>query len=576
MKKYLTGCACALLAFLMIVPFVGCNGGNPAETTETPEEITTAGIPEETDPPVQPILNADLVNYALVRPQSLSDALLDQIGVLFQKLKKEYGIAEYKDDFYREDVPMYAIGEYEIIVGNTNRPETAAFLSELKYNDYGYALVGKKIVIAGHSEAATINAIEEFIANVLLDESKEEGVFYTAEYDLLCKLDYNIGTLLIGDVSIQEYKIVYPKKNTNSSKIAAQMIADAIAEASGIVIDVVNDDEAVSEYEILVGATNRNTEDEITAMAAKLSATEALIKSDGKKITVFGSTSTSMLVAANALISKLDTDKTEKLSISLEPELLCKYDDSILTAMSFNVWVSGKTVERNERVLTMVRNYFPDTIGFQEVDPVWLATLNAGLKDQYAYVGEGRNGGASGEYNPIFYKKEIFDLIDSGTRWLSETPEKPSKVEESSLNRIYTYALLERKSDGTRVMVVNTHLEHTSSAARVKQAEVLLKFLESVSEYPVVLTGDFNCVASASEYSKIVSGFMSNSYDLADNKINKAATFTNYGSSSKIIDFVFVSPKNVAVTSYKVCNEAINGDFPSDHHPVLIEYTVLN
>lgn len=575
MKKYLIRLACTLLAFVMILPILGCNGGSPEETTSGGDE-SSFELPEETKEETQPILAADLTKYALIRPEKVSDDLLAQINVLFQTLKKDFGISEYKDDFYKEGVPLYEIGEFEIIVGKSDRPETEAFLSDLKYNDYGYALIGKKIVIAGHSDAATINAIESFITNVVLNENAKEGIFYTSEYDYLKRLDYTVDSLFIGDVSIKEYKVVYPKKNSNSEKIAAQMIADAIAETCGIVVDVVNDDDEVSEYEILVGGTNRNTDAEISEMGANLGATEAVIKYDGKKITVFGVTSTAILVASNELTSKLETEKAERLTISLESELLCKYDDSILTAMSFNVWVSGKTVERNERVLTMVRNYFPDTIGFQEVDSIWLATLNAGLKDQYAYVGEGRNGGSSGEYNPIFYKKEIFNLIDSGTRWLSDTPEKVSKVEESSLNRIYTYALLERKSDGTRVMVVNTHLEHTSSAARVKQAAVLVEFLESVSEYPIILTGDFNCESSSSEFSKVISGGVSNSFDLADKKINKAATFTSYGSSSKIIDFVLVSTKGMAVSSYKVCNEAINGDFPSDHHPVIIEYTVLN
>ncbi len=249
-------------------------------------------------------------------------------------------------------------------------------------------------------------------------------------------------------------------------------------------------------------------------------------------------------------------------------------NDGILKAMSFNVWVAGKTDERNERVLNMVRKYSPDTIGFQEVDPVWLATLKAGLKDQYAYVGEGRNGGDSGEYNPIFYKKKVFKLIESGTKWLSDTPDSVSKYDESSFNRIYTYALLERKSDRTKIMVINTHFDHTSALAREKQAAVLAKFLKSV-EYPIILTGDFNCEANTNAYSTVISGGVVNSFDVADKKINKVATFTNYGSSNKIIDFVFVSPKGIATTSYQVCDEMINGDFPSDHHPVLIEYMIL-
>ena len=72
-----------------------------------------------------------------------------------------------------------------------------------------------------------------------------------------------------------------------------------------------------------------------------------------------------------------------------------------------------------------------------------------------------------------------------------------------------------------------------------------------------------------------MSSGIANSSNIADKKINNAATFTNYGTSNKIIDFVFVSPKSIGVTTYQVCNEEINGDFPSDHHPVLIEYTLL-
>lgn len=571
MKKSLKRFFCAALIMLMLISAAACNGGTQEETLPS-----TEGTSADTEPQEAAILEADLTKYALVRPEKVSDAVLEKISDLFQKMKSKYNIADYKDDFHKEGVPMYSIGEFEIIVGDADRPETREFLSELKCNDFGYKRYGDKIVIAGHSDEATIDAIQAFVTSVLNNKNGEAGVFYKSEYDFIKKLDYKIDQLYVGDTHISEYCVVYPKKNGNSEKITAQMIADAIASASGYVIEVKHDGEGdPAEYEILVGGTNRHTAEELAAMSADLGATEALLKYDGKRITAYGSTSTAIIVAANEFTSKLRTDKTEKLSISLATETLCKYNDSLLTAMSFNVWVSGKTPERIERVLTMVRNYYPDTIGFQEVDSSWLSSLNSGLKDQYAYVGEGRDGGSKGEYNPIFYKKDIFNLIDSGTRWLSSTPDRVSKVEESSLNRVYTYALLERKTDGTRVMVVNTHFEHTGAAARDKQAKVLVDYLRSVTDYPIVLTGDFNCQSNTDAYSTVISGGVSNSFDVADKRINQAATFTNFGSSNKIIDYVFVSPKGIAVTSYKVCNEMINGDFPSDHHPVLIEYTLL-
>ncbi len=565
-----------LLSMILSLPLslVSCNKTGGEETEAQTDEITEA--PEETEAPLPSILKADLAKYAIVRPEKLSDSLKERINNLYQKLKKDFNVNVYKDDFYRDDVPAYRIGEYEILVGKTNRPETADFLSNLKYNDFGYAQYGNKIVIAGHSDDATINAIQEFMFSVVVKKDGEEGVFYNNSYDYIKRLDYRIDELTIGGVAVNEYRIVYPKRNGSSEIVAAQLIADAIANVSGFVLNVIHDGEAeASEYEILVGATNRNTDAEISAFASQLSDLESILTFDGKKINIYGVTTTALLVAANELTAKFAEESGEKVAVTLDASQVCKYNDSILKAMSFNVWVSGKTVERNERVVSMVLKYLPDTVGFQEVDPVWLATLNAGLKDQYAFVGEGRNGGASGEYNPIFYKKEVFNLIDSGTRWLSETPNKVSKVEESSLNRIYTFALLERKSDGERIMIVNTHFDHTSAAAREKQAEILVEYLKTITDYPIVLTGDFNCEASSKAYSTIIAAGVSNSSDIADKRINRSATFTNYGSSNKIIDFAFVSPKSVAVTTYRVCDEMINGDYPSDHHPVLIEYTLL-
>ncbi len=580
MKNKLIRLICMSAVIAMLMPLSGalvaCGDATPEVTV--PENDTTAAPDEieETETPDEGILISDLTKYSLIRPEKTSDAVLDECNALFRKMKEKFNIADYKDDFFREDVPMYQIGEYEIIIGKSNRPETREFLASLRYNDYGYAQIGKKIVIAGHSDEATISAVLKFLSDVVQKKDGEEGVFYTKAYDYINQAEYDVPSIYIGGTSVGDYRIVYPKKNSLSEKIAANVIAEAIAEISGIVISVIHDGEAEANgCEILVGATNRTAESDISAISSKLGAMESIIKNDGKNIMIFGNSSTGLLIAANEFASKFNVSPTEKLELSIAAEELCKYNDSILTSMSFNVWVSGKTAERNERVLSMVRKYFPDTVGFQEVDSTWYSTLKSGLKDQYAYVGEGRDGGTKGEANPIFYKKDVFNLIDSGTKWLSDTPDRVSKVEESSLNRIYTYALLERKSDGTRIMVVNTHFDHTSAEAREKQADVLVKYLKTITDYPIVLTGDFNCVSSSNAYAKVISSGVVDSYNTAENKINHAATFTNYGTSNKIIDFVFVSPNGIAVTSYQVCNEMINGDFPSDHHPVLIEYAVL-
>ena len=106
-----------------------------------------------------------------------------------------------------------------------------------------------------------MNALQEFTSAVLHKKDGEEGVFYNESYDFLKLLEYSITELAIGETSISEYCIVYPKRNANTEKVAAQMIADAIAKSSGIVVKIIHDGEAeASGTEILVGATNRNTD----------------------------------------------------------------------------------------------------------------------------------------------------------------------------------------------------------------------------------------------------------------------------------------------------------------------------
>jgi len=280
------------------------------------------------------------------------------------------------------------------------------------------------------------------------------------------------------------------------------------------------------------------------------------------------------MTAVNEFSKKI-TDCTNSI-ITISETLGVIQEGAEFRAMSFNVWVSSRSDARDDRVVQMVLDYMPDVIGFQETGSSWMSTLIKRLGVYYNYVGEGRDGGSSGEYNPIFYRKDKFTLLESGTYWLSDTPDKVSKFSESSLNRIYTYARLRRNSDGIEFLHINTHFDHKSSAAREKQAEVLVDFIvKQNSNQPMIITGDFNCESTSTEYKTIVNSSVVSSSGIAEKKKN-VATFHNYGNSNKIIDFIFVTPAQIHVLDYTVCNEKINGDYASDHHPVCIDYYILN
>jgi glyoxylase-like metal-dependent hydrolase (beta-lactamase superfamily II) len=53
-----------------------------------------------------------------------------------------------------------------VLVGKTNEKETAEFLGGLAYNEYGYALIGKRLVVTGWNDTTTELAVDEVIRHI--------------------------------------------------------------------------------------------------------------------------------------------------------------------------------------------------------------------------------------------------------------------------------------------------------------------------------------------------------------------------------------------------------------------------
>ena len=173
--------------------------------------------------------------------------------------------------------------------------------------------------------------------------------------------------------------------------------------------------------------------------------------------------------------------------------------DTMISVMTQNVRCNGdgigKTVDdRKVRLKQLVEDYSPDLLGTQEVTRKWAGILEEYFGHTYGMVGCSRDGetATTGEWNMILYKKERFDLVDSGTFWLTDTPDVPSKLDNIIYNRICTWAILLDKLTNTEVLFCNTHLDHKSDEARATEATYLMNFIKQyVGRYPVFLTGDF-------------------------------------------------------------------------------------
>ena len=560
MKKRLFTSFLALL--LILCTLISCTQ-NPNEgenTTESPE----------TEAPVETILSADLKNYILIRPLKISDDLGAVIIEFKQKLEKKTGLEgiKYKDDLYLEGATSESlkINEFEILVGRTNRPETAEFLAGIRYDDYGYTVINKKIVIAGHTDKNTHRAVNKFISEVLEGE-KTDGVFMECKASVK-KGEYATENMTVGGLPVNGIKVVYPGANNLSEKTFAENIAVALSEISGYYVPTLSDkglEVTDSDNLIMIGDSTRIKR---ITHPTDLGASEVYFATNANTILVTGGGALGIYSAANEFVSRIS--KSDGKALSLKAEEKFTVTNATTRVMSFNVWVSSKTNERTNRVLKMITNYMPDSFGVQEASPAWMTSLRSGLS-AYAYVGGGRDGGSSGEHSAIFYLKDKYTVIESGTKWLSATPNSVSKFEESSLNRIVTYAVLKDKTTGKTYVHINTHFDHKSSEAREKQAEVFLDVAKQFEGYPIVMTGDFNCQPGSEPYKKIIAAGYVNSSEVATEK-HGSATFHGNGSSSSIIDFCFLTPGKMAAINYRVCDEKIDGEYVSDHHPVFVDF----
>lgn len=210
----------------------------------------------------------------------------------------------------------------------------------------------------------------------------------------------------------------------------------------------------------------------------------------------------------------------------------------------------------------------PDVIGLQEV-----RTFQADYLIQccpgYRYVGVGRdNGRKEGEMVPIFYNKKKVSLKKSGTFWLSETPDKPSKGWDGACKRIATWAVFKHKESGCKFLFVNTHLDHKGKEAQAKGAALLLERIAQINKdgLPVVLTGDFNLTEDQEPMLRIGEQ-LRNARQRAAVSDNKG-TFHGWGKKSKIIDHIFYSGFSSCILYRTEDKEYLERTFISDHFPI--------
>lgn len=549
---------------MFMFTFVSCNSSDGSDvTSDNTTDTQTTEAPPVVTPPAEITLAQLRDDYELIRADAASADVKSAFSSLMAMIQEEYGfLPEASDDFFREGIPALAKGQFEILVGDTNREEGKEFLASLKWQDYGYGMVGDKLVIAGKSDEATIKAVNLFMENFKKKDRSE--VFYNDSEKVLCYETYTAQTLKINGVDAADMSIVVKSKKGIEYMVAVKL-QSLICELSGYHPEILLETEASSGSPMfIIGESSLVPADMQAKWATEtgdkfyMTSNDNVIWSTAKDLEGYAS--------ITAEIKQLITGEGN-VEVVIEDGFRATNHIESVSVMSFNIYTHTGDSERVERVIEMILKYQPDVLGVQEASVSWMNILKDRIGTLYGFVGEGRNGGNSGEYSAIFYLKDKFKVHDSGTKWLSSTPDVAgSKYSTSSYPRIMTYAVLERKIDGLQFLHVNTHLEHTNEESRLSQISVLLKQIEMLPDLPTTITGDFNCSTSSSVYKNILNSGYSDVSKVAESATT-GPTFHNYGSSSSLIDFIFAS-SDIYVEKYNVCNEMINGNYASDHHPI--------
>lgn len=531
--------------------FFGCkNNGDDNGDTEPASPLLTIVSEGASDYVIVRSANADLTEKNAV--MGLRTAVKDSCGVTLD-------IVDDTDE----------VSEKAIYVGNIEREDVKELCADLGYNDYVISVIDTNVVICGGGSEMTEAAVERFIAEYI----SEEKATLEIPAELLIKEinTENTVSVKVGETELKKYSVILANDELAGIKNDATLLHRYCVDNFGFGLTVTNSMSSEKTNEIVVGKeTSRKMSAELEAKLAECKENEGLIYFENGKIWLTGKSDAAVREAILVFKEEyLAADKASNGEITLSTEnKKCEFDDKEYTVMSFNLlyeeipnWC-GTPEERTEAVIAHIRTAAPDLLGAQECTEYWYGALCEALGEDYGVVGEVDDSNHKWR-NPIFYKKDKFELIETKTLWLTKTPEIQSKYTGSGLYRILTLAVLKDKETGKTFAHANTHLG-LYAQEKPHHWKYLIQILDTV-KYPLVLTGDFNAVRTEVYHTQILEAGYWNSIDMTSDCVTDSS-----------LDFVFVTPESVHVIKHYSMPRMVNiGGVdmrPSDHPAVVTNF----
>lgn len=183
--------------------------------------------------------------------------------------------------------------------------------------------------------------------------------------------------------------------------------------------------------------------------------------------------------------------------------------------------------------------------------------------------------------NYIFYRTDRYDLLDSGTYWLSSSPTSVSKFSSSNHYRCCSWVKLQDKETQGCFYVFSTHLHQgydgSDDSVRSRQLDVLYNYAAgsiNASGLPMVITGDLNmtttgsCLQTFKESGKMQ--FARNVWNREWDDTHKS--YNGWGSTSIASNIDHIMYKGFTkLRRFWTDNTRYNGVIMSDHYPLTAE-----
>lgn len=210
----------------------------------------------------------------------------------------------YSDCYYVSGSDENISGASPILVGNAEFAAEHGIELTLAALDFAIVCQDGQIYIIYGSSAALTSAVAHFDANYI-NSSTGKITISEGTVDIV-RSEYEYSGIQINGVFLCDYVIVYPADCDLVTYYAGYALADDLRLSSGIDLKVVPDTTAETDYEILIGVTNR--QESIDASKVSIQDDEYILCIDGTKIVMQGK---DYMVAggASALIhSYIDVD----------------------------------------------------------------------------------------------------------------------------------------------------------------------------------------------------------------------------------------------------------------------------